>query len=204
MGGWGCCGRRRIGRAARACLIWLFAWVCLRNLRFPLRSGRVRVCLLCRTLPALRGKGVRSSSPRLGRGRWGRSRRCSFLVLRLCGGTLPLRGGLPLVASVHGFLELFDDGFAVGGGSFSDLVWGRLWETGSVGFPRGGMKGIRFLALTPALSLRERELLMAAWRSSRCLLSEEWREDGTVSWKRRGFELSSRSSSSLISLAMAS
>ena len=80
-GGWVCCGRRRFGRAALASLIWLLTWACLNILRSLLGLGRVRVCLLCRTLSVVRGLGVRSSSRLSGRGRWGRSRRCSLSAL---------------------------------------------------------------------------------------------------------------------------
>ena len=57
-----CCGGGGFGEAARIGLIWLFAWACLNIRRFLLRLGRVRVCLLGRTLPVVRGLGVRSSS----------------------------------------------------------------------------------------------------------------------------------------------
>ena len=141
-GGWVCREVRRlalVARANRPCRSAMVGsrchWWLVRR-----RSGRVRVCPLCRTLPVLRGLGVRSSSQRLGRGRWGRSRRCSFLVLRLCGGTLPVRGGrCPLVASVHRFLELFDDGFAIRR-RLGRLVTPILFAGGRL-FPSRGRKG---------------------------------------------------------------
>ena len=140
------------------------------------RSGRVRVCPLCRTLPALGGLGVRSSSQRLGRV-VGAVVVDVLFWFYLCGGTLPLRGGLPArrpcaIASLNSLMmalscsltvaALFGSGLCAGSSPPSlRQAQGRLI---SLPTRRGGrgllrMPAFRWTqALTPALSLREREL----------------------------------------------
>ena len=231
--GWGCCGARRLallGQVRVGC-------GCFGDGEFELpwwrsSSRSVRPCSrhrpLCRTLPVLDGAlGVRSSSRLCGTlhpHRWGRSRRCSFLVLRLCGGSFACarRAARSSPLWTHRFLELFDDGSlscssTVARSFFREreldvavLLITPIPSASSgqaLAFPRRGGRGLENARSSPQPSPWGRGSFVAgvaAWRSSRFLLSEEWREDGTVSWKRRGFELSSRSSSSLISLAMAS
>ena len=121
-----CCGLRRLRQAALAGPTGRAERACLNSPQSLLRSGRARAGLLCRTLPVLRCLGVRSSSLRLGRGRWGRSRRCSFSgftsMRRYFASARRAARSSPLSMASRNSLMMVLRSV----GSFSDLLWGRI------------------------------------------------------------------------------